>query len=127
MSFEILGIKYCCALFGSGRLDDARARLLAIDIPGWIKEAGQFSHEEGMWSLSVGIATEDEEWRQDDDIADFASRLFPFLHDLSRSEGAALSLHLQYRAEAESIADFSPGTLSILAALGISLHIELQK
>ena len=126
MSFEILGIKYCCALYGNGKLDDARARLLVLDTPDWIKHAGAFSHENGAWNLAVGVATEDEEWRQDDDVGDFVSKMFPFLHDLSSSDDATLALHLSYSAKNEPAAEFSPDTLSILASLKIRLRVEFR-
>ena len=126
MSLEILGIKYCCVLYGSGRLDDARAKLLVLSAPDWIKHAGAFSHENGAWNLAVGVATDDEEWRQDDDVGDFVSKAFPFLHDLSCSDDASLSLHLSYSAKNEPAAEFSPNTLSILASLKIQLRVEFR-
>jgi hypothetical protein len=125
MSFEVSGIKYCCALYGSGSMDELNGRVLSLRLPDWVREAGEFHVEDGRWNLAVGIATEDEEWRQDDDVGDFAAQTFPFLHKLSLSDGAEMSLHLVYR-RGDCVAELPAETLAILAALRVRLHVEFR-
>lgn len=126
MSFEILNQQYCCALYGGGRLDEADALLGIPEQPHWITNQGIFEYKEGKWSIAVGVAHEDEEWRQDDDVESFTKKCFEFLYWLSKTEDAGLHMHLHYSEEGGG-AVFSPQTLGVLASLRIGLDIEFTK
>ena len=121
-------LHFCGHLHGQGEFGDdfeLSLRLLhnkLVEIPLWIKNQGEFQVDGRKWMLDVGIAWNDEEWRQAADLKDFLREAYAYLQPLSHQEGSIFTLSMEFSSPAGHWR-LDPETTGLLSTLRIELDV----